>query len=56
MLPVVPLSEAYSNNPVNEDLLTNVPADDDPIWLNGGGSTDNYITYLVMNGVLAPGQ
>jgi len=55
LLPVIPLSEALANNPLNENLVSGAPADDDPIWLNGGGAADNYITYLVMNGVLTPG-
>lgn len=55
LLPVIPLSEALANNPLNESLVSGAPADDDPIWLNGGGSVDNYITYLVMNGILTPG-
>ncbi len=55
MLPVVPLSEALANNPLNENLVSGAPPDDDPIWLNGGGTTDNYITYLVLTGVLQPG-
>jgi len=31
------------------------PPDDDPIWLNGGGTVDNYITYLTLKGTLRPG-
>ncbi len=55
LLPIIPLSEALTNNPLNEALASGAPADDDPIWRNGGGAVDNYITYLVMNGTLVPG-
>ncbi len=55
LLPVIPLSMALTNNPLNEELAVGAPPDDDPIWLNGGGAADNYITYLVMHGTLAPG-
>lgn len=55
LLPVIPLSMALTNNPLNENLVSGAPPDDDPIWLNGGGAADNYITYLVMHGVLTPG-
>jgi len=55
LLPVIPLSMALTNNPLNENLVSGAPPDDDPIWLNGGGAADNYITYLVMKGVLTPG-
>ena len=48
LLPVIPLSMALTNNPLNENLAAGAPADDDPIWLNGGGAADNYITYLVL--------
>ena len=54
-LPVIPLSMALTNNPLNENLAAGAPADDDPIWLNGGGAADNYITYLVLHGTLTPG-
>ncbi|NLE51358.1 MAG: hypothetical protein GX613_08120 [Chloroflexi bacterium] len=55
LLPVIPLSMALTNNPLNENLAAGAPADDDPIWLNGGGAADNYITYLVLHGTLTPG-
>ncbi len=55
LLPVIPLSEALTNNPLNENLASGAPADDDPIWRNGGGSADNYITYLALKGILTPG-
>jgi len=55
LLPIIPLSEALANNPLNEQLVSGAPADDDPIWLNGGGTADNYITYLALTGVLTPG-
>ncbi len=55
LLPVIPLSEALTNNPLNENLAVGAPPDDDPIWLNGGGTVDNYITYLTLKGTLRPG-
>jgi len=55
LLPVIPLSMALTNNPLNENLVSGAPADDDPIWINGGGAADNYITYLTLKGVLSPG-
>jgi peptide/nickel transport system substrate-binding protein len=55
LLPTIPLSMALSNNPLNEKLAVGAPPDDDPIWLNGPGAADNYITYLTMKGVLSPG-
>jgi len=55
LLPIIPLSEALTNNPLNENLVSGAPADDDPIWRNGGGSADNYITYLALKGILSPG-
>jgi peptide/nickel transport system substrate-binding protein len=49
-LPIVPLYETYTNNPLNETLVAGAPADDDPVWTNGGG--DNFMTILILTGVL----
>lgn len=54
LLPLVPLYETYANNPLNESLVAGAPADDDPIWLNGGG--DNYIIIMFATGQLVPAQ
>ncbi|MDX1995221.1 MAG: ABC transporter substrate-binding protein [bacterium] len=54
LLPLVPLYETYANNPLNEELVAGAPADDDPIWLNGGG--DNYIIIMLATGQLTPAQ
>jgi peptide/nickel transport system substrate-binding protein len=52
LLPIVPLYETYTNNPLSESLVAGAPADDDPIWINGGG--DNFIIILLLNGTLSP--
>jgi peptide/nickel transport system substrate-binding protein len=52
LLPIVPLYETYTNNPLNENLVAGAPEDADPIWTNGGG--DNFIIILLATGVLAP--
>lgn len=54
LLPIVPLYETYANNPLNETLIGGAPADDDPIWLNGGG--DNYVILLLATGQLTSPQ
>ncbi|MDX2160818.1 MAG: ABC transporter substrate-binding protein [bacterium] len=51
-LPLLPLYETYTNNPLNESLVSGAPADDAPIWVNGGG--DNFAIILIATGVLAP--
>jgi len=56
MLPVIPIWENYSNNPLNEDLVSNAPGPDDPIWANTHSGPDNFITYLALTGVIGPGQ
>ncbi len=52
MLPILPLYETYTNNPLNESLVAGAPAEDDPIWTNGGG--DNFTIILLATGVLSP--
>lgn len=52
LLPIIPLYETYTNNPLNENLVSGAPSDDDIIWANGGG--DNFIIILLATGVLAP--
>ncbi len=49
----IPLNEMLSVEPMNEDKIAGVPADDDPIWSNPTGS-DHPIIYLILNGTLMP--
>jgi len=54
LLPCVPLSELVGTEPLNEQLLSGIPAEDDPIWQNV--NSENAITYLILMGVLGPAQ
>lgn len=53
LLPAIPLWERYTNNALNRQYLE-VPAIDDPIFANFGGGADNWMTYLILTGRVAP--
>jgi len=49
----IPLNEMLSVEPMNENSIGGVPADDDPIYKNPTGS-DHPMIYLIFNGILYP--
>lgn len=53
LLPAIPLWERYTNNALNRNYLS-LPEDSDPIFANFGGGADNWMTYLVLTGQVAP--
>ncbi|MDQ7027312.1 MAG: ABC transporter substrate-binding protein [Anaerolineae bacterium] len=53
LLPVVPLWERYTNNALNQNMLS-VPSLDDPIYANFGGGTDGWMVYLILTGQVGP--
>ena len=52
-LPVVPLVERFYNCPLVTTNISGLPADNDPIWQNVGGSGDA-INVLLMDGTIGP--
>ncbi len=55
LLPAIPLWERYTNNALNRKFLQ-VPSEDNPIYANFGGGTDNWMSYLILTGGVAPAQ
>lgn len=53
LLPAIPLWERYTNNALNRGFV-DVPASDDAIFANFGGGTDNWMSYLILTGRVAP--
>lgn len=53
LLPAIPLWERYTNNALNRNFLS-LPESSDPIYANFGGGADNWMTYLVLTGQVAP--
>ena len=53
LLPAIPLWERYTNNALNRNYLS-LPEDSDPIYANFGGGADNWMTYLILTGQVAP--
>jgi peptide/nickel transport system substrate-binding protein len=53
LLPAIPLWERYTNNALNRNYLS-LPEDSDPIFANFGGGADNWMTYLILTGQVAP--
>lgn len=49
----IPLNEMLSAEPFNTDLISGLPADDDPILRNPAGS-DHFVILYLLNGTLAP--
>lgn len=49
----IPLNEMLSAEPFNTDLITGLPAEDDPILRNPAGS-DHFVILYLLNGTLAP--
>ena len=49
----VPLNEMLSAEPFNTELISGLPADDDPILSNPAGS-DHFVILYLLNGTLAP--
>lgn len=52
-LPVVPLFERYSNDPINTDRVEGWLPLDDPLYQNNQGG-DNYVAIQLLAGTLAP--
>ena len=55
VLPAIPLWERYTNNALNRSFIS-VPDVSDPIFANFGGGADNWMTYLILNGITAPAE
>lgn len=55
LLPAIPLWERYTNNALNRNYLS-LPEDSDPIFANFGGGADNWMTYLILTGQVAPAR
>jgi peptide/nickel transport system substrate-binding protein len=54
LMPYIPLNMLVSVEPLNEDLVSGAPPDDDPIMANPSGSGDHFIIYYILTGVLGP--
>lgn len=53
LLPAIPLWERYTNDSLNRSFIS-VPDASDPIFANFGGGADNWMTYLILTGGVAP--
>jgi peptide/nickel transport system substrate-binding protein len=53
LLPAIPLWERLTNNALNRNFLS-LPEAGDPIYANFGGGADNWMTYLILTGGVAP--
>ncbi|MCA9883784.1 MAG: hypothetical protein KC546_06085 [Anaerolineae bacterium] len=53
LLPAIPLWERYTNNALNRNFLS-LPDVSDPTFANFGGGADNWMTYFILTGQVAP--
>lgn len=53
LLPAIPLWERYTNNALNRNFLS-LPEVTDPAFANFGGGADNWMTYFILTGQVAP--